>query len=62
MKVLGVSGSPRQDQSTDRLVQEVLGAVGVETEFVSLADKRIGLCIACLACVKDNVCKVNSFE
>lgn len=59
MKVLGVSGSPRQDQSTDRLVQEVLGAVGVETEFVSLADKRIGPCIACLACGKDNVCKVN---
>jgi multimeric flavodoxin WrbA len=58
MKVLGVSGSPRKDKSTDRLVQEVLGAVGVETEFVSLAGKRIGACIACLGCVKDNVCKV----
>ena len=34
MKVLGVSGSPRKDKSTDRLVQEVLGAVGMETEFV----------------------------
>ena len=59
MKVLGVSGSPRKDQSTDRLVQEILGAVGVETEFLSLAGKRIGPCIACLGCVKDNVCKVN---
>jgi multimeric flavodoxin WrbA len=59
MKVLGVSGSPRKDKSTDRLVREVLDAVGVETEFVSLAGKRIGPCIACLGCVKDNVCKVN---
>lgn len=59
MKVLGVSGSPRNDQSTDRLVQEVLGAIGVETEFISLAGRRIGPCIACLRCVKDNVCKVN---
>jgi len=58
MKVLGVSGSPRKDKSTDRLVHEVLDAVGVETEFVSLAGKRIGPCIACLGCVKDNVCKV----
>ena len=58
MKVLGVSGSPRKDHSTDRLVKEVLSTVGVETEFVSLAGKRIGACIACLGCVKDNVCKV----
>lgn len=59
MKVLGVSGSPRNDRSTDRLVKEVLSVVGVETEFLSLAGKRIGPCISCLGCVKDNVCKVN---
>jgi len=59
MKVLGISGSPRKDHSTDRLVKEVLNAIGVETEFVSLAGKRIGPCIACLGCVNDNVCKVN---
>ena len=59
MKVLGISGSPRKGKSTDRLVQEVLDAVGVDTEFISLAGKRIGPCIACLGCVKDNVCKVN---
>jgi multimeric flavodoxin WrbA len=58
MKVLGISGSPRMDHSTDRLVKEVLSTVGVETEFVSLAGKTIGPCIACLGCVKDNVCKV----
>ena len=58
MKVLGISGSPRKEHSTDRLVKEVLSTVGVETEFVSLASKKIGPCIACLGCVKDNICKV----
>ncbi len=58
MKVLGISGSPRKDQSTDQLVKDVLSTVGVASEFVSLAGKRIGPCIACLGCVKDNVCKV----
>ncbi|MEA1951464.1 MAG: flavodoxin family protein, partial [Planctomycetota bacterium] len=58
MKVLGISGSPRKDHSTDRLVKEVLSTVGLDTEFVSLAGKRIGPCIACLGCVEDNVCKV----
>lgn len=61
MKVLGISGSPRMDHSTDRLVKEVLSTVGVETEFVSLASKTIGPCIACLGCVKDNVCKVKDY-
>jgi len=56
MKVLGISGSPRKDHSTDRLVKEVLSAVEVDTEFVSLAGMKIGACIACLGCVKDNVC------
>jgi multimeric flavodoxin WrbA len=58
MKVLGISGSPRKDQTTDQLVKEVLGSIGVQTEFISLAGKRIGPCIACLGCVKDNICKV----
>lgn len=58
MKVLGISGSPRKNYSTDQLVHEVLGATGLATEFISLAGKRIGPCIACLGCVEDNVCKV----
>lgn len=59
MKVLGISGSPRKGSSTDQLVKEVLSAVGTETEFISLAGKKIAPCIACLGCVEDNVCKVN---
>lgn len=58
MKVLGVSGSPRKECTTERLVREVLNGVEVDTEFISLAGKRIAPCIACLGCVDDNVCKV----
>ena len=56
MKVLGISGSPRKGSTTDQLVQEVLKAVDCESEFISLAGKTIGSCIACLGCVKDNIC------
>lgn len=57
MKVLGISGSPRKGSTTDQLVQAVLAGVeGCETEFLSLAGKTIGPCIACLGCVEDNVC------
>ncbi|NCO41864.1 MAG: flavodoxin family protein [Armatimonadetes bacterium CG_4_10_14_3_um_filter_66_18] len=57
MKVLGISGSPR-NESTAQLVQAVLAATGLETEFVSLAGRNIGPCVACVGCVKDNVCVV----
>ncbi|MHC4985190.1 MAG: flavodoxin family protein [Planctomycetota bacterium] len=57
MKVLGISCSPRSGQTTDQLVKAVLDAVdGAETEFLSLAGKQICPCIACLGCVKTNVC------
>jgi len=58
MKVLGISGSPRMESTAD-LVREVLDATGEETEFISLKGKQIGACIACLGCVKDNVCVVD---
>ena len=58
MKVLGISGSPRKGNNTDRLVKEVLSTITVETEFISLAGKKIGPCIACLGCIEDNICKV----
>ena len=58
MKVLGISGSPRKDSTTDQLVKEVLGGVDCQKEFISLAGLHIGGCIACLGCVKTNVCVV----
>ena len=57
--VLGISGSPRGDATTAKLVREVLGAAECETEFISLVDKRIGPCVACLDCIDTNVCVVN---
>ncbi len=59
MKVLGISGSPRKGQTTDKLVREVLSAVDCDTEFISLAGKKISPCIACLGCVEDNVCVIS---
>lgn len=58
MKILGISGSPRKKGATAELVRTVLDATGLETEFISLGGKNIGACKYCLACAKDNVCKV----
>lgn len=59
MKVLGISGSPRKNHTTDLLVKAVLDSVEVETEFISLSGMQISPCIACLGCSKDNICKLN---
>jgi multimeric flavodoxin WrbA len=56
MKILGISGSPRKGSTTDQLVQATLDGAECETKFFSLAGKNIRPCIACLGCVKDNVC------
>lgn len=60
MKILGISGSPRKERQsgTYKLVETVLENTGVDYEIVSLKGKSISGCIACLGCVKDNVCKV----
>jgi multimeric flavodoxin WrbA len=55
MKVLGISGSPRPGGNTDILVNlalEVVAQEGIETEFLSLADRPIKPCMACRGCVK----------
>ena len=60
MKILGISGSPRKESQSGvyKLVQTVLENTGLAYELVSLRGKAISGCIACLGCVKDNVCKV----
>jgi multimeric flavodoxin WrbA len=60
MKILGISGSCRKDESsgTHTLVQAVLENTGMEYELISLRGKMISGCIACLECVGDNICKV----
>jgi multimeric flavodoxin WrbA len=61
MKILGISGSSRKEgiSGTMKLIQTVLENTGVEYELISLRNKSINGCIACLGCVKDNVCKVD---
>lgn len=61
MKILGISGSPRKDKTSGvyKLVKTVLENSGVEYELISLRGRKIGGCIACLGCAKDNVCKVD---
>jgi multimeric flavodoxin WrbA len=55
MRVLGISGSPRHGGNTDILVNtalEVLAAEGIETEFLSLAERPVKPCVACAGCFK----------
>ena len=54
--VLGVSGSPIGDGNTDRVVQRVLAATGLDSEFVRLWDVDVQPCKACLACASTDTC------
>ena len=56
--VLGISGSPVKNSNTDRLVNAVLDATGLKTEFVKLSNLNVRPCLACKKCVPDNICKV----
>ena len=60
MRILGISGSPRNPETSGvhKLVPAVLEASGCEYELVSLKGKKISGCIACLGCVEDTICKV----
>ena len=56
MKVLAVSGSPRPQGNTYHLLQEALKVLeqqGIKTEYLSLHDRQILPCKACLQCAKD---------
>jgi multimeric flavodoxin WrbA len=60
MKIIGISGSCRKSEKsgTYKLVETALENTGLDYELISLKGKTISGCIACLGCVKDNVCKV----
>jgi multimeric flavodoxin WrbA len=56
MKVLAICGSPRPQGNTWLLLQEALKVLqghGIATEFLSLHDKQILPCRACMKCAKD---------
>jgi multimeric flavodoxin WrbA len=58
MRVLGISGSPRRGGNTDILIHTALGVLaeqGIETEFLSLADRPVKPCMACGGCFKSEM-------
>jgi multimeric flavodoxin WrbA len=57
-QIIGISGSPIKNSNTDRLVQAVLTASGLRSQFIKLSQKQVRPCIACLGCTTDNICKV----
>jgi multimeric flavodoxin WrbA len=63
MKVLGLSGSMRKDGNTAQLIRVILKRceeAGLETEFVSLAGKRILPCIGCEKCKDRKWCIIEN--
>ena len=50
MKVLAINGSPRKNGNTSIIIKAVceeLNKENIETEIISLSDKKIGGCISC---------------
>ncbi len=62
MRVLGISGSPRRGGNTDTLIHTALAVLadeGLDTEYLSLADRPIKPCMACAGCLKsEEICCV----
>jgi multimeric flavodoxin WrbA len=62
MRVLGISGSPRENGNTDIMIKEALeGArlAGATVEFVGLSGKCIEGCRACPQCGEGGKCCIN---
>jgi multimeric flavodoxin WrbA len=65
LRVLGVSGSPREGGNTDAAVMEGLAvaqAAGYRTEFQRLTDYRLAHCKGCRACMKTGRCAIRDDE
>ena len=61
LKVLGISTSPRSGGNSDVLLRRALagaGSAGADTEYVRLADLKVGPCIECNACYETGKCAV----
>jgi len=60
--VVGIAGSPRLNGNTAYAVQRALDVIageGLETEFITLADKNIGFCTGCYACRATHTCVID---
>jgi multimeric flavodoxin WrbA len=63
IRVLGVSGTPIKGGNCDTMVQEALKVAeslgDVETEFITMAGKKVAMCQHCQYCIKHRVpCKI----
>lgn len=61
MKVIGISGSPRNNGNTSYLIQRALEDVekyGIETKMVNLSDYTIADCIGCEGCKRTYSCVI----
>ncbi|MBN2038873.1 MAG: flavodoxin family protein [Spirochaetes bacterium] len=62
MKILGLSGSPREDGNTVILLKEVFKGAeeeGAETELYSVAGKNLQPCRGCMTCQETGKCTIN---
>ncbi len=64
MKVLAINGSPRKNGNTSIIIKAVceeLNKENIETEIISLSDKKIDGCISCYMCrtVRNGKCAVD---
>jgi multimeric flavodoxin WrbA len=61
MKILAISGSPRENGNTEILLGEVLDgakADGAEVELYRVSGKNIQPCDGCWSCMKEGVCHI----
>ncbi|MGB9133963.1 MAG: flavodoxin family protein [Candidatus Bathyarchaeia archaeon] len=61
MKVVGIVGSARRGGNTEILTRTALEEIqkeGLETELISLADKRIEPCDGCRSCAETGKCHI----
>lgn len=61
MKVVGIVGSTRRGGNTEALTRIALGEIqqeGLETEQISLAEKRIEPCDGCRSCSETGKCHI----
>ncbi len=62
MKVIGISGSPRDNGNTAILVKEALNKAkecGAEIEFINLSGLELNPCTACNVCKDEGQCIIN---
>lgn len=62
IKILGICGSPKRKGNTSKLINKVLEGAqksGASTEFVSLSDKELNFCKACMSCLEEGKCIID---